>query len=65
MRRVSKRNFSGCEQSDHEVSECVLDECKRQLLMKRTQTCPLDGNNVQEGRITVFRPRRCIMLDGN
>jgi hypothetical protein len=51
MRRVSKRQFSGCGQSDHEVSECVLDEFKRQSLMKCTQTCPLDGNNVEKGRI--------------
>jgi len=58
MRHMNNIKFAEYGQSDQEVRECVLDEVKRQSLMKRTQTCRQAGISLEECRITVYRPRK-------
>jgi len=64
MRLTSNIKFAGYGKSDHEVRECVLDEVKRQSVIKHTQTCRQAENSLVECRITVYRPRKYV-LDGN
>lgn len=59
-RRMSNIQFAGYGQSDHEVRECVLDEVKRDSVIKRTQTCRQAGKSLEECRVTVYRLRKYI-----